>query len=144
MLVTQKQNSEAERAPEMVFTMQRAERRYWSGLSVGWFVLALAIFYWGLHYRLQQYQSARMHGSIVPVAKMWLGERSYAATAAGVHAEHGPQFPVLVTFLGLFLVLYPRVVSIHGNLLRRNRIFPPRWRHLRVLFSRPPPALSLS
>ncbi len=127
----------------MVPALRRGERRYWSGLSVGWFVLALAIFYWGLHYRLQQYQSARMHGSIVPVAKMWLGERSYAATPAGVHAERGPQFPVLIAFLGVIFILCTRRAFISKGFSRANRIRPPRWRHIGVLFSRPPPVFTL-
>ena len=140
---TQIQDSIAKCAPGMAPAMRRGERRYWSGLGLGWFVLALAIFYWGLHYRLQQYQSVRTHGSIVPVAKMWLGERSYTATPAGVHAERGPQFPVLIAFLGIVLILLSRVAFIAGHLSTANRIRPPRWWHHGVLFSRPPPVFTL-
>ncbi len=120
----------------------RRPPRYWSGLSVGWFVLALAIFYWGLHYRLQQYESARMNGGAIPVAKMWLGERSHASTTAVVHTERGgPLFPVIVASLGLLLCLGLRVIPTRGFLFRKSRVRLPLWGHGHALFSRPPPSL---
>ncbi len=123
---------------------KRRAKRYWSGFSVGWFVLALAIFYWGLHYRLQQYESARMNGGAVPMAKMWLGERSHASTTAIVHMERGGVlFPVIVAFLGLLLCSDLRAIFPCKFLFQRSRVRPPLREHDHVLFSRPPPALIL-
>ncbi len=119
-----------------------AGRRYWSGFSVGWFVLALAIFYWGLHYRLQQYESARMR-SAVPMAKMWLGgERGHAINAATMPNLHAKRIvhaaaPMLLT--GLLLVVCGGFVFVQQFFSSGMHFLPPIWLASGNLLSRPPP-----
>ena len=119
-----------------------AGKRYWSGVSVGWFVLALAIFYWGLHYRLQQYESARMH-SAVPMAKMWLGgERGQAINAAAmpnVHAKRPAHAAAPLLLVGLLLVFCIPVVFTQEFFASGLHGFPPVPAACIALFSRPPP-----
>ena len=107
---------------------------------MGLFVLTLAIFYWGLHYRLQQYESARMNGGAIPIAKMWLGERSYASAPTIVRAEHGPaliaDFSLFTLLFGLYLLQLPK----SSTLFSRNKARSPLWTHRPALFSRPPPS----
>ncbi len=119
-----------------------AGRRYWSGVSVGWFVLALAIFYWGLHYRLQQYESARMH-SAVPMAKMWLGgERGQAINAAAMpnlHAKRPAHAAAPLLLVGLLLAFCIPVAFTQQSLVSVLQCIPPVPAACIALFSRPPP-----
>jgi hypothetical protein len=125
------------------FARKARPRRYWSGVSVGWFVLALAIFYWGLHYRLQQYESARMR-SAVPMARMWLGaERGHAATTSGMqnrdarkfsHAAIVLPFAAVVPIFLLFVLACADLLIAETNKRAPVRILPAS------LFCRPPPA----
>ena len=123
--------------------LRRRAPRYWSGLSVGLFVLTLAILHWGLHYRLEQYESARTAGTAIPMAKMWLGDRSHAAAATIVGAEQGPLFTAEFIFFGLLLSVcmqtrLKRYVA-SGMEDTRQWIRPPLWTHGHPLFFRPPP-----
>ena len=110
---------------------------------MGLFVLTLAVFHWGLHYRLEQYESARMNGTAIPHAKMWLGDRSDAVTTDVVRAERGPSFTAVFAVLGLFLSLYVHIflksLQISGLQDTRPWIRPPLWTHGHALFFRPPP-----
>jgi hypothetical protein len=108
----------------------------------------LAIFYWGLHYRLQQYQAAHTHDR-TPLAKMWLEDRGSPAVPAFIDAldTHGSQRHATdhtgfsgLSLLGLFLpsalfILYARRFGI----LQRPT-FQPRWTPSPSLYSRPPPS----
>ncbi len=146
MFIVQQSSSQQECRFDTDYAKQRGRKlipRYWSGMSVGWLVLAIAIFYWGLHYRLLQYESAQRNHTAVRSASMWLGERSYVATPVGVHVQHGPQLTVLTAFLSLFFMSCSRVDSASENLGLRKTIPPPSHRYVYILFSRPPPAFSL-
>ncbi len=116
--------------------------RYWSGVSVGWFVLALAIFYWGLHYRLQQYESARMR-SAIPMAKMWLGgERGHAihtATMPNLYAKRSAHAAAPLLLVGVLLAFCIPVAFTQECFALGLQCIPPVPATCIALFSRPPP-----
>ncbi len=89
MLIAQQSCERSNTPPEPASATKRGPG-YWGGFGVGLFVLMLAIFYWGLHYRLQQYESARRHSGAAPLAKMWLGDRSSVSAPVMVRAARGP------------------------------------------------------
>ena len=112
---------------------------------MGLFVLTLAVCLWGLHYRLEQYQSTQLAGRPILMAKMWLGDRGHTAATTVVQPEQAPVFAAVFAFFGLFLSIalqpFLKAFQTIGQQNERQWIHPPLWTHGHALFFRPPPVL---
>ena len=104
------------------------------------FVLTLAVFHWGMHYRLSRYEASQNKSH--PMAKMWLGDKSYVAAATVVLAEQGPALTIFMAFLGLFPDLKIRTFSKPGLRFLRRVVRPPLLDYGHALLFRPPPILA--
>jgi hypothetical protein len=115
------------------------------GLAFGLVCLSLAVFNWGLQYKMSLYQNI---GGVVhaPAAKLWMGKDGGSSTVAQVPLpERAPVF-LQVTLLLTFLTLYLAVR--HAGMLRTllhwrliaSSFEPPLVPLREAFFVRPPPA----
>jgi hypothetical protein len=111
-------------------------------MGVGLFVLALAIFYWGLHSRLTQYASSHSNGGTVQMVKMWLGERGHPAAVAGASVERAPLLASIFVLLGWSFDVYACFFVLGYMRWMGQWLRPPLWVHGHALYLRPPPFLA--
>ena len=122
-------------------------RRGASRLTFGLVYLSLAIFVWGLQYKLSLYQATESAAS-VPAAKLWAGRSDASDEKAPAAQLVRPQ--AVAAFSVVFFLLATFAVADHSvgrALLGRGRLATV-WR-LRVMaslhpfFFRPPPQVGL-
>jgi len=115
-------------------------------LRVALALLSLAVFYWGLHYKLSLYDAASGLQQVAP-AKLWTGERGLGVTKTalpGVPADLLPTeltWPAALLFAPILLPLpasgreFHRTADWHGD--RKRQSLSP---HSAFFCFRPPPA----
>jgi hypothetical protein len=113
-------------------------------VAVGLFCLSLAVFNWGLQYKMSLYEN--INGIVhAPAAKLWTGKIGGSAQSAQIPLAEPAPLPIQVTFLIAIFALYcvlrdaSAVRTLlhwrsHGNFLEINRT-PFR----EAFFFRPPP-----
>jgi len=115
--------------------------RQWNVLVLLILGLAVAVFAWGLRYKLSLYKTASHTVPHVAAARLLSNRERPADTVVQIEQATTPTIVVLCVLFTFFagLVLDPRRQSIW--LLQRTR--DPRLRHdpqcMRGLYSRPPP-----
>jgi hypothetical protein len=110
-------------------------------LPLGLLMLSLAVFGWGLQYKLSLYQSKNSIAHLTPEAKL-LSEKERPATAQALVART-PQVPVFAAFV--FVAVASFLLRAAARYLRTGsveRSRPSRPPCLLAVFFRPPPVLS--
>jgi hypothetical protein len=110
-------------------------------LPVGLLMLSLAVFGWGLQYKLSLYQSKNSITHQAPEAKL-LSQKERPATAQMLDAR-SPEVAALTVFA--FVVMASLLCLAVTCFLRtgsRENSRPPRPPCLQALFFRPPPVLT--
>jgi hypothetical protein len=109
-------------------------------MCAGLFVLALAVFQWGLHSRLTQYKAGQHDSGGPPVAKVWLEDRCHRAVEVTGHAV----FPALAVCVPMHLgwsIPAPGLGLIAQGKQPKGRVGRLQlWTHGHALFFRPPPS----
>ncbi len=107
-------------------------------LPMGLLMLALAVFGWGLQYKLSLYQSKDSVSHLAPAAKLLSQkERPVASQSVNVHPHWVPVWPLL-----FFVLLAP---GLYRFIVRRLRPASREGSHspiptcIRSVFVRPPP-----
>src|ERR1700733_4763521 len=103
-------------------------------------MLSLAVFGWGLQYKLSLYQSKNSIAHLTPEAKL-LSQKERPAATQGLVARlpEVPAFP----FVAAFVLVASFLVRAAARYLRAGSMEksrPPRPPCLQTLFFRPPPA----
>lgn len=118
---------------------------YWA-LAMGLLCLSLAVFNWGLQYKMSLYQN--INGIVhAPAAKLWMGKDGASTEFAKVPLpEPAPllvQATLLIVFLALYLALRDAsAVRTLMNWRRRANFSEIRLTPLRQTFLfRPPPSI---
>ena len=111
-------------------------------LPLGLLMLSLAVFGWGLQYKLSLYQSKNSIAHLTPEAKL-LSQKERPAATQGLVARlpEVPAFP----FVAAFVLVASFLVRAAARYLRAGSMEksrPPRPPCLQTLFFRPPPALT--
>jgi hypothetical protein len=126
------------------FRNSPGKRRFAFLLPLGLLMLSMAVFGWGLQYKLSLYQAKDSISHLTPEAKLLSQkERPVAAKAMDVRPSELPAFPLLPALLmaaltpGLYQAAarYVRTASTEGS----RAPLPPC---LQAVFLRPPPVLS--
>ena len=109
---------------------------------LGLLMLSLAVFGWGLQYKLSLYQSKNSIAHLTPEAKL-LSQKERPAATQGLVARlpEVPAFP----FVAAFVLVASFLVRAAARYLRAGSMEksrPPRPPCLQTLFFRPPPALT--
>ena len=110
-------------------------------LPLGLLMLSLAVFGWGLEYKLSLYQGQNSITHQAPVAKL-LSQKERPASAQALAAPF-PEVPVLTAFVLVAMASLLRLAStryLRTGSIERSR--PPRPPCLQALFFRPPPVLT--
>ncbi|MGB8535054.1 MAG: hypothetical protein WCD57_01455 [Acidobacteriaceae bacterium] len=113
-------------------------------LPLGLLMLSLAVFGWGLQYKLSLYQGKNSITHRAPEAKL-LSEKERPAMAQALDAGT-PELPALPLFPGFMLVAVAFLLRrsatryVRTGSLERSR--PPRPPCLQAVFFRPPPVLT--
>jgi hypothetical protein len=110
-------------------------------LPLGFLMLSLAVFGWGLQYKLSLYQSKDSITHQAPVAKL-LSQKERPATAQTLDAQ-SPEVPVFTAFVLVAMASLLRLAAtryLRTGSIERSR--PPRPPCLQALFFRPPPVLT--
>jgi hypothetical protein len=128
---------------ESVLSNSPGNRRRAILLPIGLLMLCMAVFGWGLQYKLSLYQGKDSISHVAPVAKLLSQkERPVAGKTLGARPDWAPAWPVFLILMMAFglcpaAVRYLRAGSLEGC----RSAFPPC---LMDIFVRPPPvALSL-
>ena len=125
------------------FRNSPGKRRFAFLLPLGLLMLSMAVFGWGLQYKLSLYQAKDSISHLTPEAKLLSQkERPVATQAMDVRPSELPAFPLLPALLmaaltpGLYQAAarYVRTASTEGS----RAPLPPC---LRAVFLRPPPVL---
>ena len=110
-------------------------------LPLGLLMLSLAVFGWGLQYKLSLYQSKNSIAHLTPEAKL-LSQKERPATAQALDART-PQAPVFAAFVFVAMAsLLRQAAARYLRIESRERSRPSRPPCLQALFFRPPPVLS--
>jgi hypothetical protein len=126
------------------FRNSPGKRRFAFLLPLGLLMLSMAVFGWGLQYKLSLYQAKDSISPLTPEAKLLSQkERPVATQAMDVRPSELPAFPLLPALLmaaltpGLYQAAarYVRTASTEGS----RAPLPPC---LQAVFLRPPPVLS--
>jgi hypothetical protein len=110
-------------------------------LPLGFLMLSLAVFGWGLQYKLSLYQGQNSITHQAPVAKL-LSQKERPATAQTLDARF-PEVPIFTAFVLVAMASLLRLAAtryLRTGSLERSR--PPRPPCLQALFFRPPPVLT--
>jgi hypothetical protein len=110
-------------------------------LPLGLLMLSLAVFGWGLQYKLSLYQSKNSIAHLTPEAKL-LSQKERPATAQALVART-PQVPVFAAFVFVAVASLLRQAAaryVRTGSMERSR--PSRPPCLLAVFFRPPPVLS--
>jgi hypothetical protein len=113
-------------------------------LPLGLLMLSLAVFGWGLQYKLSLYQSKNSIAHLTPEAKL-LSQKERPATAQALDARSlaVPAFLAFTAFVFVVMTSLLRQAAaryVRTGSMERSR--PPRPPCLQALFFRPPPVLS--
>jgi hypothetical protein len=113
-------------------------------LPLGLLMLSLAVFGWGLQYKLSLYQGKNSITHRAPEAKL-LSQKERPATAQALDARSPevPAFPLFVDFMLVAVAFLLRLAAtryVRTGSLERSR--PPRPPCLQAVFFRPPPVLT--
>lgn len=127
------------RPPCMYVTSKSA--RQWNILALLIVGLAVAVFAWGLRYKLAMYKSAAHTVHHVVVAKLLSNRERPADTVVQVERATTPTVVVLCTLFTFFMGFLPEPRRQSIWLLQRTKDprRRPNPRAMRRLFSRPPP-----
>jgi hypothetical protein len=113
-------------------------------VAVGLFCLSLAVFNWGLQYKMSLYEN--INGIVhAPAAKLWTGKDGGSIQSAQIPLPEPASFPIQVTFLIAVFALYCalRDASAVRTLMhwRSHDNFPEinRTPFREAFFFRPPP-----
>ena len=120
-----------------VFGSSPQNRRRAVLLPLGLLILAIAVFGWGLQYKLSLYQGKDSISHSAPVAKLLSQKERPAAVQPPGDRSEMPTWPVVLVFALPFglcqaATRYFRSVCCEGE-------WPPLPICLRVIFVRPPP-----
>jgi hypothetical protein len=110
-------------------------------LPLGFLMLSLAVFGWGLQYKLSLYQSKDSITHQAPVAKL-LSQKERPATAQTLGGRF-PEVPAFTAFVFVAMASLLRLAAtryLRTGSIERSR--PPRPPCLQALFFRPPPVLT--
>jgi hypothetical protein len=107
-------------------------------------MLSLAVFSWGLQYKLSLYQGKNSIAHLTPEAKL-LSQKERPATTQvlGARTPEVPAFPAFAAFVFVAMASLLRQAAaryVRTGSMERSR--PPRPPCLQALFFRPPPFLS--
>lgn len=127
--------------------LRRAQRRPVKCLSFIWVLLAVAVFAWGLQYKLSLYPGEMAVPHRVPMAKLLTNDKQQGTAQAAMGQclpDAGPQWTMALwlmpslalTLAALLLMAFRRCSS---STLWLRIAFPPALRELTFLFFRPPP-----
>ena len=108
-------------------------------LPLGLLMLAMAVFVWGLQYKLSLYKNKDSIAHSAPAAKL-LSEKERPVTAQVVDAPlpQPPPFPIVPALL--MLAMAPAFdLAVHHFRMTRERVPAPLPYRLRTVFYRPPP-----
>jgi hypothetical protein len=111
-------------------------------LPLGLLMLSMAVFGWGLQYKLSLYKSKDSISHIAPEAKLLSQKERPAAVQAPVQPKGLPAWPVVLLVL-LTLGLF-QAAARYLRFGIWEAAWPPLPSCLRVIFVRPPPQLSFS
>jgi hypothetical protein len=107
-------------------------------------MLSLAVFGWGLQYKLSLYQAKNSIAHLTPEAKLLSQkERPATAQALGARTPEVPAFPAFAAFVFVAVASLLRQAAaryVRTGSMERSR--PTRPPCLQALFFRPPPVLS--
>jgi hypothetical protein len=110
-------------------------------LPLGLLMLAMAVFAWGLQYKLSLYKDKGSISHSAPAAKL-LSEKERPVTAQAIDSQltQPPAFPILPALLMLAIVpVFDQTVR-YIRLTNAERVPTPLPYRLRTVFYRPPPA----
>jgi hypothetical protein len=108
-------------------------------LVPGLLLLCMAIFGWGLQYKLSLYQGSKSISHLTPVAKL-LSQKERPAADQGLPRSQGLHWPVLLLLMAM--VGLPRAAAryILPDRLQRRQVSLAVY--LDIIVCRPPPAIS--
>ena len=113
-------------------------------LPLGLLMLSLAVFGWGLQYKLSLYQGKNSITHLAPEAKLLSQKERPAATQGlGARFPEVPAFPAFAAFVLVAVASLLRQAAVRyvrTGSMERSR--PPRPPCLQAVFLRPPPVLS--
>jgi hypothetical protein len=113
-------------------------------LPLGLLMLSLAVFGWGLQYKLSLYQAKTSIAHLTPEAKL-LSQKERPATTRALGART-PEVPAFLAFAAFVFVamasLLRQAAARYVRTGSTERSRPPRPPCLQALFFRPPPVLS--
>lgn len=107
--------------------------------------LCLAIFYWGLHYKLSLYHT-QMTSQQAPVAKLWTGGQSLAGVKDAPLAILAPAPEIQVSWLAACVLIFALLLLLPASSFLWLRLDGPgAWKRQvmlpqSTLFFRPPPS----
>jgi hypothetical protein len=113
-------------------------------LQLGLLMLSLAVFGWGLQYKLSLYQGKNSIAHLTPEAKL-LSQKERPATAQAF-SDRSPVVPAFPAFAAFVFVAAASLLRqaaaryVRTGSMERSRL--PRPPCLQALFFRPPPVLS--
>ena len=128
-----------------LFRNSLGNRRRACLLPLGLLMLSMAVFGWGLQYKLSLYQGKNSITHLAPEAKL-LSQKERPAAAAQALGARSPIVPAFPLFAALVLVAAASLLRqaaaryLRTGSMERSR--PPRPPCLQALFFRPPPVLS--
>jgi hypothetical protein len=111
-------------------------------LPLGLLMLSMAVFGWGLQYKLSLYQSKDSISHSAPEAKLLSQKERPVAVQATVEVQRIPAWPVVL--LVVFTLGLLQAAARYLHFATREAVWPPPQGFLRVLFVRPPPQFSFS
>ena len=110
-------------------------------LPLGLLMLSLAVFGWGLQYKLSLYQAKNSIAHLTPEAKL-LSQKERPATAQTLDARF-PEVPAFTAFVFVAMASLLRLAAtrcLRTGSVERSR--PSRPPYLQAVFFRPPPVLT--
>jgi hypothetical protein len=111
-------------------------------LPLGLLMLSMAVFGWGLQYKLSLYKSKDSISHMAPEAKLLSQKERTAAVQAPVQLQRFSTWPVVLLALLTLGLLQAATRYLRFGI--REAAWPPLPTCLRVLFVRPPPQISFS
>jgi hypothetical protein len=111
-------------------------------LPLGLLLLCMAVFGWGLQYKLSLYKSKDSISHLAPEAKLLSQKERPAAVHAPVQPQRIPAWPVVL--LVVFTLGLLQAAARYLRFAIRETVWPPLQGSLRALFIRPPPQPSFS
>jgi hypothetical protein len=135
---------------EFSLNLRRAQRRIVKCLPFLWVMLGIAVFAWGLQYKLSLYPGELAVPHRIPTAKLLANDKQQGAAQSIVGQylpDQGPRWaitarllPCLALMFSAMLLLALRRYSSSSFWLRDA--LPPALRASSSLFFRPPPAFT--